>query len=198
MILWLFLVAFQLSRLLHNQLFLSLGQSSVQCIKTGHFSGLLSVCFGRIGRIEKLQEVLILNKMLLNKTFKEAAVSKLFPNACRKLVDLEHVQWISVVESVRHHVRDVHQTGVLLRFLGAKLDLVECLLEKLGIDTVLLYVSEGLMEDFLNLAEIIDFDPLHTDCERCLARCVVESGPWAELWRNLAFNDTLVEGCVRA
>lgn len=195
-ILRLLLVTFELSSFLNNELFLSLGKRGIESLKVGFVGSFILVSLGLIGGVEHLKEVLVGGQMPLDQTLKEAAIVEFFPDPIRVLVDLKHIERVTFMESIRHHMRNIHQTGVGLGLFGSKLHLVKGLLKELLVNTVFLDILECLEEYILDLFEVVDLDTLDTHGESGLACRVVKASAWAELGRDLALNDRLVERSV--
>jgi len=197
-VLRLLLVTLQLSCLLQNELLLRFGKCGVERLKVGLVGRFISVSLGLIGRVKHLQEVLVLTQVFLDEALEKTTLSKLLTDPCRVIIDLEHVKRVALVERVGNHMGNVHQAGVGLGLLGSELDLVESLLEKIGIDTVLAHVFESGEKHIFDFLEIVCFNTLHTNRESSLPRRVVKTGSRAELRCELRLNDSLIKGRVRS
>ena len=100
------------------------------------------------------------------------------------------------MKGIWHHVRDVHQTSVLLGLLGAELHLVKGLLEELSVDAVRFDIFKRFEKCLLHFLEVVHLDALGAHCEGRLASGVIEAGSGTELGCDLALDYGAVEGCV--
>ena len=195
-ILRLLLIAFQLSSFLEYEFSLCGRKCAFKSLKVCFVCCLLSVGFAAIWRVEKLEEVLVLREMPLDEALEEATLCEVLPYPIRELIDLEETERVATVKRVRHHVGDIHQPTVRFRPLGTKLNLMQCLLEQVGVNTVLFHILQRLEQHLFDLLEVVSLYALHAHREGGLPCRVIEAGTWAELGRDLALDDGLVEWSV--
>ena len=85
------------------------------------------------------------------------------------------------MESVWHHVRDIHQACVLFGFFSTEFYLVKCLLKHQFVNAFLFYLCQSLKQCLFALTDLFVADALDSYSKSGLPRCVIEASPRTEI-----------------